>query len=94
MMATGNIRYGALNEISAERNHQEDKWGDGHDDGHSDGEWLGLHQIRLGQVAEACFEGEQGFSGRPPNVPALREQLVKAAAVIVAHIEAIDRRSA
>ena len=81
-----------LDEIAAERADQRRKWFN--DDHHTDGEWLALHQIRLGQVGGAYIKSDKGFTGRSPNVPALRDQLVKAAAVIVAHVEAIDRRSA
>lgn len=96
MAATGSGTSGVLDEIAAERADQRCKWGDEHDDLHTECEWLALHQIRLGQVGSAYTDDYHGLRERRPskNVPALREQLVKAAAVLVAHVEAIDRRSA
>ena len=75
-----------LHEVADERLAQRDKWGNEHDDGWNRAQWQILHQHRLDQVKTAglCF----GMDSNPH-----RTQLIRAIAVLAAHIEAIDRRA-
>lgn len=69
--------------IEAEREYQDDKWGGAkHDDVHDEYEWVALVDRQLHHVF-ACESIDDGEA---------KDHLVKAAAVIVAMIETIDRR--
>ena len=69
-----------LDAITAERVAQDEKWGE---QNHSDYMWLAILTEEVGEVAQAMLE-EQGLER-------VREELVQAAAVIVAWLEGIDR---
>ena len=71
--------YGVLYDIDDERERQEALWGEEHDDDNTMPEWIStvVHYLGKGQTRTAW-------------VP--REDLIKAAAVIVAAIEAGDRK--
>jgi len=72
-----------LEAIQKERTKQIGKWGD---QKHSHGKWLLILQEELGEVSKVILE-EVGFE----NNPHLVEEMVQAAAVIVAWIEDYTR---
>ncbi|MCY4059466.1 MAG: hypothetical protein OXG44_15865 [Gammaproteobacteria bacterium] len=79
-----------FDDIAAERDRQRRQWGDERDDAHTDLEWLTLHIRWLGRMADRLM-------CPCPSPQAHLEMLhagTKAAAVLVAHMEAIDRKLA
>lgn len=79
-----------LDEVRAERGSQERKWGP---QNHDDFPWLSILVEEVGEAAmavnEANFEGGSNYG----NYADLRAELVQCAAVCIAWVEAIDRRS-
>ena len=71
----------ALGLIISERIAQNVKWGE---QNHDDCKWLAILAEEVGEAAQAMLQ-EQGAAR-------VREELVQAAAVIVAWLEAMDRR--
>lgn len=80
-------------EIQAERERQKtlSGWSESHDDGHAEGEMA---------LAAACYAAHDGLSGVPRQWPwderwwnpsTRRRNLIKAAALLVAEIERVDR---
>lgn len=69
-----------LDRITSERARQDAKWGL---QDHDDGRWSLILQEELGEVAEAILNGRFDDSGK---------ELVQAAAVIIAWLEALERR--
>ena len=70
-----------LDLIMSERLAQNAKWGE---QNHDDYTWLAILTEEVGEAAQAMLQ-EQG-------VERVREELVQSAAVIVAWLEAMDRR--
>lgn len=69
-----------VNEVRLERQKQDAQWGGAtHDDQHADRDWLGYIHY---QVGAAYMQPER-----------LRERLIKIAALSVAAIESLDRKS-
>lgn len=75
-----------LLEVLSERESQDEKWGP---QNHNDSDWHAIFGEEVGEVAKEVVEGR--FSGRTTDN--LRAELVQAAAVAVAWIEALDRRN-
>lgn len=78
-----------LAEVSLERERQDDRWGE---QNHDDFVWGAILGEEVGEAHQAALELEFGDSERPNTN--LREELIQAAAVAVAWVEAIDRRVA
>lgn len=76
-----------LDDVKDERFRQEDKWGQ---QDHDDFKWLAIASEELGEVAKEILTTEFGPQGGGHGD--IRGELVQAAAVIAAWIEAIDRR--
>jgi NTP pyrophosphatase (non-canonical NTP hydrolase) len=75
-----------LRDVIAERGRQDTKWGD--QSGHADELWLTILSEEVGEAAKEVLDA------RFDNTWAdLRKELVQVAAVVVAWIEAIDRRA-
>ena len=77
------ITTDAERDVLAERRKQRAKWGDAHDDGHEDGDLI--------DVAEDILLESDDRWGLRAKHPERRDQLVIAAALIVAEIERRDR---
>lgn len=71
----------ALSEIAAERNSQDEKWGE---QNHGDLYWLGILIEEVGEAAKNIIEH------KPAELT--RTELIQCAAVVVAWIECVDRR--
>lgn len=69
-----------LAQITEERERQDNKWGE---QNHSDGDWSLIFNEEYGEAAKARLE---------EDYRQFRKELVESAAVLVAWIEAIDRR--
>ena len=67
--------------IAAERKRQDAKWGE---QNHEDGKWLKILVEEVGEVAKAMLEHD---------APGVMKELSHVAAVAVAHMEAIGRRT-
>ena len=81
----------ALSDISAEREHQREKWGDDHDDEHGsqdDRHLIDLAQDRLDLAMDRRYANSPPFPAGSDRAP-----LIQAAALIVAEIERMDRRT-
>lgn len=82
-----------LKEVAAEREKQRRKWGNEHDDEHTNGEIAtagaayALYPRHAGHAGAIWPWGEEAWSVEA----ARRDDLVKAAALLVAEIERIDR---
>lgn len=74
-------RIAILNEISLERERQNNKWGD--QSGHTDGEWMIILMEEIGEVAKDLFDGN--------HIDASVE-LIQCAAVIVQWLEIMYER--
>lgn len=77
-------------EIQNERQRQDEKWGE--QNGH-DFEWVSILTEEIGEVAQAANEANFISGKNRGNFTHIREELVQVAAVAVAWIQAIDRRS-
>ena len=71
------VTQAVLKEVQTERWRQDRKWGQEHDDKHLDYEW--------GNIIRSYMH--------LPGIEVPRENFVKAAAVAIAAIETLDRRS-
>lgn len=76
---------GVLEEIWRERQRQDAKWGE---QNHSDELWLAIVTEELGEASKAILE--QRFGGGV--LDDIRVELLQAAAVMAAWLEAFDRR--
>lgn len=76
------VTVAVVTDVALERERQNVKWGE---QNHDDGKWF---QILMEEVGEAAKAGLDDGDDR------MREELVQVAAVAVAFIEAIDRRTA
>lgn len=87
---------GILDEVLVERRRQDEKWGP---QDHSDYKWLAILQEEIGEASEALLEADATGQLAEPHGSHLarqwrrdaRTELVQAAAVVVAWIEAHDR---
>lgn len=73
-----------LNEIKAERQRQDAKWGE---QNHHPFAWLAILGEEVGEVNKAALE--HNFSGK--SLDEYREELIQVASVSVAMIECLDR---
>ncbi len=76
--------------IQNERARQRQQWGNDHDDRWSAWQWLALVAKWTGKIGDHCLFGV-GIPPKPRDMN-LKGKLVKTAAILVAWIEAIDRR--
>ena len=84
-----------LNDINAERMRQHKLWGI---QNHADYKWLAILTEEVGEAAKEALEADAernaGFLAQAKQYENnMREELVQVAAVAIAFIEAIDRRS-
>ncbi len=77
-------------EIAQERQRQMKQWGgQQHDDQHNHGQWMLILAKQVGKAANGVLRWrDAGWTIKP-----LRDSLIAVAAVCVAWLEAIDRRS-
>ncbi len=79
-----------MDEVTAERLNQEEKWGQ---QNHNDFEWLTILGEEYGESCEAALKAAPHMGEPTPNAKAaLRAELVQVAAVAIAHVECMDRR--
>ena len=84
--ANDNAQANILEEIVAERKHQDEKWGGPeHDDKHGIRDWLSFIVVYLGKGVNRDAEW-----GRKLSIS--RYALIQVAALCVAAVEAFDRR--
>lgn len=100
------LRNKVIRQIVNERSLQVEKWGDSHDDDHYPGDLAGAgvaYALNAASLMSPVIEGHE--DGRPPigwcwdsthwkpetDVKNVRAELIKAAALIVAEIEKMDR---
>lgn len=76
---------GALNSVLAERERQDDKWGE---QNHDPFTWLAVLMEEVGELSQCALHLK--FGG--PEAEDLRKEVVQVAAVAVAFIESIDRK--
>ena len=77
-----------LTEISDERNYQVGRWGNDFDDTHTPADWWTFVSLYYARAL-------QGWKNPGTTVPAgFRDGLIKVAAIVVAWIEALDRKAA
>jgi NTP pyrophosphatase (non-canonical NTP hydrolase) len=79
-----------LHEVEAERARQDEKWGE---QNCHDFEWVSILAEEVGEAAAEANEANFHFGKNRGDFTKLRAELVQVAAVAVAWIEAIDRRS-
>jgi hypothetical protein len=93
-----------LQEVLAERIRQDEKWGEqNHPDGTGARRWADAANVVRGEVNDAARQGRTSWNGvlreevfealAESDQAKLRKELVQVAAVAVAWIEAIDRRT-
>ena len=76
-------RQTVLLEVAAERNQQDQKWGGAeHDDTHNNHDWLAYITKHLGRTAMWPFDAVT-----------FRKQMIRVAALAVAAVEWIDRKT-
>ncbi len=75
-----------INEVLAERDSQDRKWGE---QNHDDYRWLTILTEEIGELAQAALHDE--FGGK--HAGTLESELIQAAAVCVAWLECIERRT-
>jgi NTP pyrophosphatase (non-canonical NTP hydrolase) len=80
------MKHNTLGDVSNERARQDAKWGE---QNHDDGTWGLILGEEFGETCEAALA--VAFGNADPN--RVREELVQVAAVAVAWIECIDRRT-
>jgi len=71
-----------LADILSERREQDEKWGE---QNHDDLYWFAILTEEIGELAKEIIEGK--------SVPHLREELIQVAAVSLAWLECLNRRS-
>lgn len=80
-------------EVSAERNRQNEKWGE---QNHSPLEWIAILTEEVGEVAKEAHEFHFGIRGTPEMIEQklqkYREEMVQVAAVAIQAIECLDRQ--
>lgn len=76
-----------LCEVQIERSLQDAKWGE---QNHDDYRWLAIAGEEFGEAAQAALHDEFGGD----HAGTLRQELIQAAAVLVAWVQCIDRRAA
>ena len=75
-----------MRQVLDERNRQDEKWGP--QDGLTFVEWLAIEMEELGEAAQEVNE----YHFRAGNIYQLREELVQAAAVLVAWLEQVNKQ--
>jgi hypothetical protein len=87
----------ALDEIYEERNRQRERWGNAFDDTHTPADWVAFV---VEQMAKALNGGKLAWknTSKEPATEAFdwenwREHSLKAATILVAAVEAVDRRN-
>ncbi len=82
---------GVLDEVAAERARQDRLWGE---QNHDPQDYFAILSEEIGEVAKEVVEWRFNFEKekREDRLTFMRHELVQAAAVAVAMIEAIDRR--
>lgn len=75
-----------LTEVRQERRNQDATWGE---QNHEDGWWMAILAEEVGEAAQETLR--MHFGGKAPHD--LREELIQVAAVAVAWVEALDRRT-
>jgi len=77
-----------LNEVFAEREKQDERWGE---QNHEPIEWLGILGEEVGEVNKACIETYFHYEGSDSDYSEYRKELIQTAAVAVAMVECLDR---
>lgn len=88
--------------ILDERDRQDEQWGGPkHDDTHDEYEWLSYMGHQADKISEILwangfygFQSQQDTTRKPVAYPLTRQHFVKIAALAVAAIESLDRKSA
>lgn len=81
-------RASAVNSVLAERDRQDEKWGEQDHDAFT---WMAILSEEVGEAAQEALTERYGASGNGHGN--LREEVVQIAAVALAWIENIDRRA-
>ena len=81
-----------LDDILHERTRQDEQWGgSGHDDQHDPRDWLDYMSHQAHQMFD--FDGEPGNPPLMRPIPDIRERFIKIAALAVAAVESMDRKT-
>jgi len=79
-----------LLEVVEERRRQDKKWGE---QNHPPCEWIAILTEEVGEAAEEALNIRFQYENRGLSITGLRAELVQVAAVAVAFIECLDRRT-
>ena len=82
----GNVTEKVLDEISAERDYQIDKWGNAFDDTHTPADWAAFATMYLGDALKGWKNNRGAFDWKK-----FRKNALKVATIMVAAVEAVDR---